>query len=186
MSVIGQTVQGGGRVVGFGAAPGAPFGDEKAAEIGQALEALARPDGEIMTEDILSAAQNPESPLHSLMEWNNDTAAHNYRMGQAREVISHLQLIVRRPDGGTTRQKFALSLQVLMPERSGEIVEKQPVQMHVRAYVPTPQVVSVPAQTRQAEAQAMHELRCWYRRYAPLELPGLAMATDAIGEILGK
>ncbi len=49
----------------------------------------------ILTPDsVVEDATDPESVLHPLFEWNNDIAAHKYRVDQARTVISSVTVIV--------------------------------------------------------------------------------------------
>lgn len=54
----------------------------------QALDALAdRHNGELTPEIVVEAARDPGSPLHSYFDWNNDTAAHKFRLEQGRRLI---------------------------------------------------------------------------------------------------
>ena len=184
-TVIGKQLEGGGEVVRFGAAPGAPFNDEQAQEIGRCIEEAGE-GGEVTTEAVLAAAQKPGSPLNALLEWDDKKAAHSYRMTQARDVVNHLQLVVKQPDGTECRQKYAISLILRRHAGCDTVQEPRRVQMNIRSYVPTPTLVTVPAQSRQAEAQAMQELRGWYRRYEPLKFPGLTSVMEAVAEVLGK
>jgi hypothetical protein len=58
--------------------------ERQAAEL--ALQQLER-DGRLTPEDVLNAAEDPSSPLHGWFDWNDDTAAHKYRLEQARMLI---------------------------------------------------------------------------------------------------
>jgi hypothetical protein len=44
--------------------------------------------GGITPELVVADAQSPASPLHSLFEWNDGAAAHQWRLQQARRVLS--------------------------------------------------------------------------------------------------
>ena len=44
-------------------------------------------DGTIKPEAVVAYAENPETALHSRFEWDQDKAAHQHRLWQAREII---------------------------------------------------------------------------------------------------
>jgi chorismate mutase len=57
------------------------------------MERIRTANGGILeAEDVLSAASNPKSPLHPMFEWDDRTAAHNYRLDQARELIRSVHI----------------------------------------------------------------------------------------------
>lgn len=61
----------------------------KAEQVAKEVEALRRPDGVIVPDDIVAWAQaHPESALHSQFEWDDTEAAKAYRLHQARRVIA--------------------------------------------------------------------------------------------------
>lgn len=75
-------------------------------QIAKEVEALRRPDGLILAEDVVAWAQsNPDSALHSQFEWDNSEAAKQYRIWQARRVIA---VCVRADDGA--RKLVSLSI----------------------------------------------------------------------------
>lgn len=43
--------------------------------------------GRLTAESLVDDARNPGSPLHELFEWDNERAAHEYRIEQARGII---------------------------------------------------------------------------------------------------
>lgn len=50
----------------------------------------------LMPEEVVAFAdQHPDSALHGRFEWDNDQAAHKYRLQQAREIIRYSVTIVR-------------------------------------------------------------------------------------------
>src|SRR5262245_1704533 len=52
------------------------------------LKRIARDHGGILkAADVVTEAQSPESPLHGKFEWDDSTAAHQYRLMQARQLI---------------------------------------------------------------------------------------------------
>lgn len=44
---------------------------------------------------VVADASDPSSPLHSYFEWDDSVAAKNYRMEQARRLISHVSVEIR-------------------------------------------------------------------------------------------
>lgn len=52
------------------------------------LEKLSRLNGGRLTpQAVVDDARDPASPLHERFEWDDSTAAHQYRLSQARELI---------------------------------------------------------------------------------------------------
>lgn len=55
------------------------------------LAELALASGGVLTPSgVVSEAENPESPLHSLFEWDDAKAGHRYRIDQARKLIARV------------------------------------------------------------------------------------------------
>lgn len=52
-----------------------------------ALLAIRDADGMITPEGVLARAQNPKSPLHAAFEWDDEKAAVQYRLEQARALV---------------------------------------------------------------------------------------------------
>lgn len=53
-----------------------------------AILALKKPSGIIAASDVVMAARDPKSPLHSRFTWDDSEAAHQWRLQQARQLIS--------------------------------------------------------------------------------------------------
>jgi hypothetical protein len=87
--------------------------------------------GELSADAVLGDAKNPNSPLHTEFEWNDETAAAAYRLDQARKVIRlHVQVMTQaqvstrvriRPDTTGERQGEAGFMKSRADER-GQIV----------------------------------------------------------------
>lgn len=52
-----------------------------------AISALENRHGQLTPDIVLDAAIDPQSPLHSWFEWNDERAGHAYRIDQARSLI---------------------------------------------------------------------------------------------------
>ena len=65
--------------------------------IKEELEALAV-DGVLNPERVVEAARNPNSSMHGQFDWDDSTAAHEYRLSQARALIKRVKVNVIRTD----------------------------------------------------------------------------------------
>ena len=65
----------------------------KSMAVRRALQALERA-GKLTPSEVVSAARDPESPLHNSFEWDDAKAAESWRLVQARELIRSVQVQV--------------------------------------------------------------------------------------------
>ena len=56
--------------------------------------------GRLRPQELVAAATKSDHPLHDMFEWDDTTAGHAFRVGQARRWISHVK--VERPVGQVT------------------------------------------------------------------------------------
>lgn len=61
--------------------------------VGCALSELHAQHGSLSPSAVLEAARPEASPLHPVFQWNNDKAAEEYRMWQARELIRNVRVV---------------------------------------------------------------------------------------------
>jgi hypothetical protein len=61
--------------------------------IREQLIALAKAE-KLTPSEVVRLAEPPSSPLHDCFTWNDEEAAHKYRLDQARELISTFELTV--------------------------------------------------------------------------------------------
>jgi hypothetical protein len=54
----------------------------------ETLKKLEAQKGILLPEDVVAAAKSKRSPLHNYFTWNNDQAAREHRLQQARQLIS--------------------------------------------------------------------------------------------------
>ena len=67
--------------------------------LAQELAAVRKKNGVLTPEATVEEARNKKSPLHPHFEWNDTTAAVEYRKQQARRMISSIYLVVEEnPD----------------------------------------------------------------------------------------
>jgi len=65
-----------------------------AQEIGEALEAIRIRFGRLETERVLSQASNPRSILHAAFEWDDEVAANQHRLDEARTLVRSVEIII--------------------------------------------------------------------------------------------
>jgi hypothetical protein len=68
-----------------------------------ALRALENKHGCLTPTHVVEAARNPKHPLHKDFEWDNTKAAANYRLDQARHLISSVRVVMT-----VEKQKFSV------------------------------------------------------------------------------
>jgi hypothetical protein len=70
---------------------------ERREAIRDELQALVN-DGRLNPEDVVDAARNPNSSLHSYFTWDDTEAAASYRLQEARALIRRVRVNVVRTD----------------------------------------------------------------------------------------
>lgn len=78
----------------YKAKTGAKFNNKEAQIIGKTIEDLRDSNGYITSEKIVNEAKDKKSTIHNFFEWSNSKAAQEYRLQQARNLISHIVEVV--------------------------------------------------------------------------------------------
>ena len=63
-------------------------------DVVEAINDLAK-SGRITPEDVVTEAEDVNSPLHHLFEWDDGEAAHRYRLDQARHLIRSVKVHIK-------------------------------------------------------------------------------------------
>ena len=63
-------------------------------EVIERLKSLENSAGILTPDAVLHDARNIDSPLHSYFDWDDKTAAHKFRLDQARKLIRSVRLVV--------------------------------------------------------------------------------------------
>jgi hypothetical protein len=66
------------------------------------LQSLVNAGMPLLPEEVIEAARNPNSTMHSMFEWDDTEAAIKYRLAQARWIIRNVEIVVERVDAKTT------------------------------------------------------------------------------------
>lgn len=96
--------------------PGSRFRCDAAAAHSELEAERARRGGYLSASDVLDVAESEDSAIHYEFEWDDSTAAHEYRLSQARHLTRSLIVVVEeRP----TRAYESIPLKVAAPEEDG-------------------------------------------------------------------
>ncbi len=82
----------------FRVTPGARIRKADAKVLGEAFERL-KSSGPLTADRVLSDAMNARSPLHRYFEWDDQKAAHHYRLEQARRLIRSIEVVLEDAKG---------------------------------------------------------------------------------------
>ena len=134
-----------------------------AKDAAQEIANLRKSAGRVNAETLLEKAADPDSCLHGMFEWNDDQAAHEFRLTQARLVLR--SLVIDTPDGNVGRMLVAVSV-----GSSGG-----------RDYVPVQQAMKVPEWREEVLEEALRDLRAFRVRYNTYkELAALVASIDRL------
>lgn len=178
-----------GEVVGYAASPGAPYSQADAEIVGEELRRIGD-GGIIATEQVLSSARLSSSPLHRFFTWDDQRAAHLHRQGEARDLVNHLEVVVKTPSGVEVRSKAYYSCiipvqeigQPADPDEDGEDEDEdgEGRASTARFYVPVRTAIEREDTREQLFRQALRDLQGWRFRYAAIGDERLQPLLDAI------
>jgi len=166
--------------VTFSAAPNTPFKDKDAKVLGPILYDLAREEGGFFPERLVEIAAPKASPAHRYFTWDDEVAAHSYRIEQAQKIARSIQIIwVEKTDAGeeVTKRAKALYLvvDIVKPGKKlaeGEVEDEDEKPdpnvarpKKIRKYVTLDQVTDNEDYVCQVISQAKNELKSFKRRY---------------------
>ncbi|WP_298165123.1 hypothetical protein [Novosphingobium sp.] len=131
---------------------------------GEELERIrTRHNGRLEPEWVVHNAKSPQNVLHDLFEWDDNVAAQNFRIDQARAVIRSVEAVIEEAPEAKPIRAFVSVVQ----ERD-------------RAYTSVQHAMADADLRKQVLMQALTELEAWRKRYA--ELVELATVFAAIDE----
>ena len=67
--------------------------EKKQAVADRLAEIASRNDGRVTPEMVLTDAQEPDSPFHDMLDWDNEKAAHSWRLNQCRIIIRSVRYV---------------------------------------------------------------------------------------------
>jgi len=124
-----------------------------------------KPDRKIRDEDIVADASDERAPTHTLFEWNQKRAAHEYRLTQARFALRSLRVMTVLEKG---REPEPVRLYVHVKP---EPIEDEEVEYSVRrgGYMTVEAAMTDPSTEEILIEKALTDLRAWRARYAQLK-----------------
>ena len=125
---------------------------------GNELQRIYERDGVIEPETVVEESENPSAPLHSCFEWDDEKAAHKYRITQAQNII---RAIVVADEAKQPETRAFVNVQ--------------------REYHPVSVVVRNPEKREILLQNALNELRWFERKYNTLQ--ELSAVFSAIEEV---
>ena len=115
--------------------------------MGEELERIRSERGVLTPDEVLKEAENPDSPLHEAFEWDNDAAARQHRLTQARRLIVSIRII-----NPPTAKPMTAFVSVRDPE-------------HGRTYMPTVQALTSDDLRARLLMEARQMIESLERRY---------------------
>jgi len=109
--------------------------------------------GKLETASVLKDAEKTSSPLHQLFQWNDEAAAHQYRLWQARKLIG--AVVVKYQDQPDDAQPIRAFVSVAPTEET-------------RRYVSVDDALQDPAMRKEVLTHALNDLRKLEAKYKGL------------------
>lgn len=149
---------------------GSSLSVEQAQRYGERIAALEEEFGGVGTSVIVQDAKKEDSPLHNYFEWDDQVAANEYRTEQARYLLRHINVVVRKPDGQEeeVRAFHSVTAKVITPAVNGQGSN----------FVSLQSALSDEEWRQEIIGKAFKELESWRRRYATYK--ELAKAVEAV------
>lgn len=121
-------------------------------EVGEHLTRLGS-EAPLTPERILEDARRADSPTHAAFEWDNERAAHRYRIEQARYLI---QAVVTVVNEGEEKRQMRAFVNVVNPDAE---TDDDP-----RRYVTTQEAAMSPAYRQQVLTGLLSQAHAWAER----------------------
>lgn len=137
----------------------------KAQAVGEHLERLRESHGILTANLVVDDAKAPSSPIHKAFEWNDLTAAREYRLVQARDLLRSVVVVVEGASEDTT------------PTRAFVVVSTGDDDVFTSLHV----AMADASMRAELVARALKELQTWQRKYQ--ELKELSSVFKAIEDI---
>lgn len=150
--------------------PGAPKG-YTAQQVGTELSRIYQTRGALTPASVVDEARDPTAVLHNAFEWDDETAAENYRQAQARQVIRSV-VLVSEPEKGE-QAPIVRAFVSLSDPAAGE---------RARTYKPVIEAMRDPMSADEVKRRLRHELLALRRRY--LDVLDLEQMLDVAHEVM--
>lgn len=129
--------------------------------VGRELEKLEREHGGVSAERVVAAAKGKSHPLHGFFDWTDKSAAHQYRLTQARHLIRCVIVTYEDVPKMTAPVRAYVTLGPPDADAVGDGDDKR--------YLSTHTIMSDTELREQLVDQAMGEFHIWENRYNHLK-----------------
>lgn len=127
---------------------GAPFKKKEAKDIGEFVYKIPDKSTEHILEEI---KKYPKHIIHSYIEWNDKIASKQYRLQQVRNIVNHIEIVIRKEYSNKPIRAF--------------VSVKQSKDTDKPTYIDVQTVFTDEYQRRQVIRRALTELINWRDRY---------------------
>lgn len=91
---------------------------EQVMRYGPRVQVLAdKNGGQVTAADILADATKKKSPLHDFFDWDDTTAANQFRLSQARKMVQAIEIVYEDASGNRRNSRAFHSIPVSGPSR---------------------------------------------------------------------
>lgn len=104
---------------------------------GNELQRIYERDGVIEPETVVLESESPSAPLHSCFEWDDEKAAHKYRITQAQGIIRAIVAVDERQENPDTRafvsvqsEYHPVSVVIQNPEKRDVLLQNALNELH--------------------------------------------------------
>ena len=145
--------------------------DKDADIFGRRIEKLKDKSGIIDPKTLVNDAQSPKSPLHKAFDWDDTSAAEKYRLQQARQLISAVEVIIESSEKDQETRTVRAFYHVTE-------------EGHDRSYVSLESVQGNVDYRNQVINDALQKLTLWRERYQ--QYKEFAPIVEAIDKVVEK
>jgi hypothetical protein len=127
---------------------------KKAKIYGIELERIKRQNNGFLTpQEVVNEARKTNSPLHNCFDWNDSTAAEQWRLQQARQLITSINLVIEYKG---KQEEIDAYVNVFLPNKKGKCFQ---------AYIDIQSAMGNTDFKNQVIMDAMNELLYWQKKY---------------------
>lgn len=138
--------------------------------VGEALEEIRRDEGALPAKSIVERASDKRSPLHPLFTWDDRTAAHEFRLEQARKLVRNIVVVQHDNKRGESTEVTAFVRH--LPAEDKPTKQVRPTEVRAARAARISAVPTAASARERLIDQAWDELLRWSNRYQ--ELPEFA------------
>lgn len=146
---------------------GSRLSQDQAQKYGEAINTIIEGNnGQIDPEDIVEKAKRKNSPLNDFFEWDDEKAANNYRVDQARYLLRSIEVVILRGDTEMNVRAF----------HNVKIVREDDIK---QTFANIEEILSKDELYQQILGQAIKQLESWKNKYSQYkELKGVFDAIE--------